>query len=115
MWTAADIRIVVTDDLSEDNALTVRLSTPAGTLAMLAEVRFVDRRMVLSGVHTHGEDMGPRQFGMVRLRWLAQAVMEAVDCDEIVLEGAVRTTGAGPGRRPGILRFRRSDPVAARD
>ncbi|GAA0583944.1 hypothetical protein [Caenispirillum bisanense] len=115
MWTGADIRVEVFDDLSEADAVTVRLQTPAGLLAMMADVRFEGRVLILTGVHTHGEDIGPGSLGPVRLRWLAQAVMEVVDCDEIILEGAIRTTGAGPGRRPGRLRFRRPPAAGPRD
>lgn len=91
MWTGADSRLRLDDSLTDGDIATAEITTPVGVLMMLAEVRFEDRC----------------------LRWLAQAVMEVLDCDEIIVEGAVRTTGAGPGRRPGRLRFARALPATA--
>lgn len=113
MWTGADIRLRLDDSLTDGDIATAEITTPVGVLMMLAEVRFEERCLRLVGVHTFGADIGPNQFGPTRLRWLAQAVMEVLDCDEIIVEGAVRTTGAGPGRRPGRLRFARALPAAA--
>jgi hypothetical protein len=40
---------------------------------------------------------------------LARATLDWLgdDYDELIVEGAVRTSGANPGRRPGDLRFTR--------
>jgi hypothetical protein len=63
-----------------------------------------DRTLILRGLHLEGK--GPAQFGPGNLRKLADAVMEELGCDEIVMEGATRTTGANPGNRK-IYRFQR--------
>jgi hypothetical protein len=44
---------------------------------------------------------------MSDMRRVADLVMRELDYDSIIVEGAVRTTGARPGRRPRPLRFGR--------
>lgn len=107
MWTAADIEIVIDDDLTEDPVLTAEIDTPAGRLKAMAAVTIEDGVLILDGLHMHGEDIGPGEFGMVSLRRLADAVLEALECHEIVVKGAVRRSGANPGRVPPALRFQR--------
>jgi hypothetical protein len=51
----------------------------------------------LLGVHIQGATANA--IGTSNLRVLADAVMEKMDYDAIEVEGAIRTTGAGPGRR----------------
>lgn len=106
MWTVSDIRIVVDDDLSDDPIVTAEISTPAGRLKLMADVDIVGRRLRLKGLHMHGDGFGPSEFGAGNLRRLTEAVMERLDCDEIIVEGAARTSGANPGRAP-ALHFRR--------
>ena len=56
----------------------------------------------------------PNAIGVANLYVLAQALMGKFDYDEIIVEGAVRTTGAHPGRRSRARRFfRRVRPSAA--
>ncbi|HUI19348.1 MAG TPA: hypothetical protein VL244_16900 [Alphaproteobacteria bacterium] len=107
MWKAADVGIVVDDDLSDDPVVTANITTPAGRLSVMAAVSFEGRTLVLAGLHMHGDDIGLGEFGMANLRRLADAVMEVLECDEIVVEGATRTSGANPGRFPKRLRFKR--------
>ena len=47
------------------------------------------------------------QLGIAGLRYLIRWAMEQLDVDEFRIEGATRTSGAGPGRRPATLIFRR--------
>ena len=80
--------------------VTARITSPAGVLDVMAEPSQHGRRLVLERLHMQGVDLGPCQFGLANLRALAQAVMERMDLGEIVIRGAVRTSGANPGRRP---------------
>ncbi len=107
MWTAADIRIELVTDITDDPVVTAEIVTPAGTLRAMAEPERNGRTLILHGYHMHGEDIGPNEFGARQLRWLAQAAMEMFDVDEIRVEGEVRTSGANPGYRPRPLRFTR--------
>jgi hypothetical protein len=38
---------------------------------------------------------------------IAQAVMEGMDLDGLIVKGALRSTGANPGHRPRDIRFTR--------
>jgi hypothetical protein len=107
-WSGGDIDIVLDQFGTDDPVVTATIVTPAGDLAVMAEPITQGRRLVLDGLHMHGVNLRPGQLGWLRLRWLAQAVMERLDLDEIVVRGAVRTSGANPGRRPGERRFKRA-------
>jgi hypothetical protein len=65
----------------------------------------------LWGVHVQGP--GPNRLGLSTLRGLARWVMEALDVDELRIEGAARASGAGPGRVPAPIIFRRRCHVDA--
>jgi hypothetical protein len=60
----------------------------------------------------YGVKLQGSELGISGIRRLMQEVMEELDVDEIAIEGAVRVTGAGPGRTPRRLRFTRQVPAA---
>ena len=112
MWDAADIGFDMVDDLSADPVVTVFVSTPVGTLKVMAEPEKRGRTLVLHGLHM--QDLEPNRIGAANLMVIARVVMEGMDVDGLVIEGGLRTTGANPGRRSRILRFaRRIRPAAA--
>jgi hypothetical protein len=90
-----------------DGVVLARVETSVGTLDVLTEVTLVERKLVLSGLHVYGVNVDPNALGLVRVRHLVQEIMEDLDVDEITIEGAVRVTGAGPGRTPRRVRFTR--------
>jgi citrate lyase beta subunit len=108
MWRAADIRIEIVGDATDHPIVTATIETPQGTILVMGAAAAIGRALVLTKLHIHGEDVRRNMFGYRRLRWLAQAVMEVMDVDELRIEGEVRTTGAGPGHRPRPLRFARA-------
>jgi hypothetical protein len=111
MWQAADVEFDLIDGATDHPVLSDLIKTPLGTLELMAEPILSKRRLMLRGLHVQGVDLRPNALGPANLRRLAAIVMERLDCDEIVIEGAVRTTGAGKGRRPRPTRFaRRPDP-----
>ncbi|WP_323990518.1 hypothetical protein [Nguyenibacter sp. L1] len=63
------------------------------------------RSIKLIGTHIHGAT--GNAVGFANLKTIAQAVLERMDPDEIVIEGGIRTTGAGPGHVPRPFRFTR--------
>jgi hypothetical protein len=74
----------------------------------MATIRHEGRTVRLLGVHIHGEDVSIRQFGWVNLRRVGRALLEWFgNYDELIIEGAVRTSGANPGRRPRVIRITR--------
>ena len=84
----------------------VAVVTSAGQIEVIAELIEVGR--VLRVIRTHVQsNMPPNAFGPTVLRAIADAAMEEMDYDAIEIEGAARTTGAGPGRIPKPIRFAR--------
>jgi hypothetical protein len=55
----------------------------------------------------HAQDSRANAVGVGNLMVVAQAVMERMDLDGLVIKGATRSTGANPGRTPRELRFTR--------
>ena len=109
MWTAADIQIVLDEELSAGAIVTARVETPDGELELMAEIERFDRELVLAGIHIQSRNLGPNRLGWARLRQIARAVAEIADVDTIVVKGAPRTSGAVPGRvLPGPIRFARA-------
>ena len=112
MWTAAEIQIALDDEASAGSVLTVRISTPAGQLLVMAEVERYDSELVLANLHMQAESLGRNSLGWNRLRQIARVAAEKADVEFIIIKGATRTTGAGPGRTPSQLRFSRAIPAA---
>ena len=72
----------------------------------LFRLEMLDRSKVLHGLHVDGP--GPNVMGQPALRELARWTMETLDVDVLRIEGAIRTTGSSPGRRPAPVVFRRT-------
>jgi hypothetical protein len=112
MWSIEDIAFEIIDDLTSDPVVTVVVSTPDGTLKFMAEPEQQGSTLILHT--THVQDARANAMGHGNLMVLAQALMERMGFDGLVVEGAIRTTGANPGRRPRPLRFtRRVRPAPA--
>jgi hypothetical protein len=110
----AAISFEIIDDLTADPVVTVVVATPDGTLRFMAEPEMARSALILRGVHV--QDAWANALGAGNLKVLARTVMERMELDGLVVEGALRTTGASPGRRPGVLRFSRSvRPAPAAD
>ncbi|MEO8716329.1 MAG: hypothetical protein ABI369_15090 [Acetobacteraceae bacterium] len=105
MWSTADISFEMVDDMTSDPVVTVTVSTPGGTLRFMAEPEVQGSTLVLRRAHAQGARANA--VGAGNLLVVAQALMERMDFDGLVVEGAIRTTGANPGRRPRIHRFAR--------
>ncbi len=108
-FSRIDIRIDV--DATDDPIVTVDIVTTIGVLSTMGVVMLNERSLTIEGTHVAG--LTPGRLGAAGLRRLMQKVMESLDVDEIIVAGAVRTTGARPGHRPRPLRFsRKAAPVA---
>lgn len=114
MWTTDDIQIEMEDGLTDGNVFTARIITPAGVLLVMAEVEPRRRKLLLDGLPVQGETIRPNELGPHRLRQLSDVLMELVDFDVLVIQGATRTSGAHRGRLPGPLRFTRRLSSAGR-
>jgi hypothetical protein len=103
--------IEIIRDQSDENIVVARVATTLGTILVMAEVELSGRSLILSGVHIQGDDVKPNEVGVAGLRRMIHEAMEELGVDEIVIVGAVRTTGANPGRAPRPLRFTRKIPA----
>ena len=109
-WRADDIDFHLVADLTAKPLVTIEISTPDGSVVVMAEPEERGRTLILWRLHMEGAVANA--FGPANLRVLADVVMERMNYDDIIIEGAARTSGANPGRRPGPLRFTRR-PVPA--
>ena len=92
----------------------LEIDAAGGVRAVLADgehiVEFVAdfelgaRHAVRRGLHVYGA--GPNSLGISDLRALIRWAKGHLDVDELRIEGATRTSGASPGRRPTPLVFR---------
>ena len=105
LWKTWDIAFDFVDDMTDDPIVTVRIFTPVGPLTFMAQPVMDGTTMVLKGLHA--QDSAANTVGPGNLMVIAHAVMEGMDLDGLVIEGAVRSTGANPGHRPRDLRFTR--------
>ena len=106
--------IEIIREQSDENIVVARIATAVGTILVMAEVELKGRSLILSGVHIQGDDVKANDVGVPALRRMIQEAMEELGVDEIVIIGAVRTTGANPGRAPRPLRFTRKVPAPGR-
>jgi hypothetical protein len=107
MWRAEDVSFVLLDDQTSDPVVTVEITVPGGRLLAMAEPLAIGRTLVLRGLHLHGEGIDANQVDIANPKVVAHVILERMNLDELVVEGADRTTGANPGRRPRPLRFAR--------
>ena len=111
MWSPSQVAIEI-DDGTDHPVAVIGITTPGGKIELMAELIPAGRVLRLVGVHIQST-MGPNSLGISALRSIADAALERLtDYDAIDIEGATRTTGAGPGRVPGRLRFTRRRGVA---
>jgi hypothetical protein len=112
LWDVADISFEIVDDMSDDPVVTLRIATPVGPLTVMAEPAMQGATLHLTRAHVQAR--GANTIGAWNLLVIARAVIEGMDLDGLVVEGALRTTGANPGHRPRALRFtRRVRPAPA--
>lgn len=105
MWAVEDVSFELVDEMTDDPIVTLLVLTPAGRLTVTAEPIVQGTSLRLQG--THVQDTRANTIGAGNLLVIAQALMERMGFDGLIVEGAIRTTGANPGHRPRILRFAR--------
>jgi hypothetical protein len=103
----APIQFLLEPDSTDHPVVTLRIVTPDAQLMAMAEVVQVGRTLMLFGLHLHGVDTAPNQLGPAKVRAIANACLEVMDLDEILIAACLRTTGANPGRTTEPVRFAR--------
>lgn len=107
MWSEAEIKLDLLDDLTAGEIATLLIRTPAGAIMVMGVPSPQGMSLTVEGVHAQGLGIGANSVGASGLRTIADAVMTELGYDELVVQGALRTSGANPGRRPRVLRFAR--------
>ncbi|MER9093288.1 hypothetical protein NKI34_19740 [Mesorhizobium sp. M0700] len=100
-----DIELILYADISEDPCLLFDVVTPDGLLQLLGNMEMGSNHLVVRDLHIGGD--AEVQWGWSKLRKLGRVIAEKLNVDYIEIHGAVRTTGANPGRRPGVVRLLR--------
>ena len=85
-------------DFGGTDTVLVKLTDGAHVIDVLADVEFAGRTAVLRGLHILGG--GANTLGPNALRELINWAKVQLDVDHLRIEGATRTSGAGPGRVP---------------
>ena len=112
IWHRADVRFVFEPSLSDGDIATMRVITPVGDLLVMGEPDQDDDGAVLRvrRVHTNGDPASPvkgNTIGMANLQVIGQAFLSEFGYEQLILEGAVRTSGRRKGRVPRPIRFTR--------
>lgn len=101
-----DVELILDADHSEDSCLLVEVVTRDGALRFLGEMEIGANYLVVRDLHIGGD--AEVRWGWSKLRKLGRMIAEKLDVDYIEIHGAVRTTGANPGRSPRPVRLSRA-------
>ena len=102
-----DVELILDAATSDDPCLLFDVVTPDGVLQLLGDVEIAEDHLVVHSLHIGGD--AQVHWGWSKLRKLGRLIAEKLDVEYIEVHGAVRTTGANPGRRPGVVRLSRTD------
>jgi hypothetical protein len=109
VWDKAKILITANSTTSEParGVYGFTITPPTGgQIAFMADGKVEGNTVRFTGAHAEGVGgIGKNSVGCSNLRVVAEAFMERIGCDELIIEGATRQSGAGPGRTPSPLRF----------
>jgi hypothetical protein len=104
-WNPEEIQVDLDEEACEGPVTTIRVKARDVVLFVMGEIVEDGDRLVVTRAHVTSIGVGPNDIGIANLRQIARVVMEKGGYDEIIVQGAFRTTGARPGRRPGSIRF----------
>ena len=98
-------------EITPDDLIGACLTDGRHEIKLLAYVRIDGPVACIAELHVQGA--GAHSLGIGGIRGLARWTMEVLGVNELRIEGAARTSGAGPGRRPAPLVFRRAGHAGA--
>jgi hypothetical protein len=104
MWSSDDITFDMQFDHSEGHVWTVAIIVPGAIIELMGEVSEQADTFIAAGVHIQ---VSGTELVMTRknMKMIAQKIMEKMGYDHVIIEGAVRTSGARSGNRPRQFRF----------
>ena len=100
-WQSDEIIIDILE--AEGSVTIIQVTTPAGVAELLADVRISDRVLLADKVHIQG--LTPGAVDRAGINAVLRKLLVEADVEQIVIQGAARTTGRGKGRRPRPIRF----------
>ena len=84
-------------EIEPGDVVECEVSNGVNAVVFLATLELASHEARISGLHVYGA--GPNTLGTGALLGLVRWVRGVLDVDVLRIEGATRTTGAGPGRR----------------
>ena len=103
MWLPDQITVEILD--SDRDVIVVEVRTPSGRLQLMGAIQVVGRTLYCGRAHIQG--LTPGALGRAGLNAIGRRLLLEADVDQIIIEGAFRTTGRGEGRFPRPIRFPR--------
>jgi hypothetical protein len=101
VWAADPIELEIEE--ADHPTVIVTARTPVGGLRIIAELELAGGVLWVRNAHIQG--LQPGALGRAGLNALARKFLEETGAEALVVEGAARTTGARPGRKPPPFRF----------
>lgn len=115
MWPLDQITIDIgdADNSIEPPIVMIRITTPAGIIELLGAAWYDGRTLHISEAHIGGLSRGA--CGRAGLNAIGKKFLEVAVVDEIIIQGAARSTGRNVGKVPRAIRFpHREDRAGAR-
>jgi hypothetical protein len=108
MWGLDTIHIEI--ELAEHPVMIVNITTPAGRISLLGSVSIVGQVLHIDKAHVDG--LRPGKLGRAGLNAIGRKLLDVANVEEIIIQGATRSTGRYKGKIPRPIRFRRSQDDA---
>ena len=103
MWSLDQITIEI--ELADHPTALISIATPKGIIRLLVSVSMSGRVMRIDDAHVGGLEAG--EIGRAGLNAIGRKLLEEADVEEIIIQGATRTSGKYRGKRPHPIRFPR--------
>ena len=100
-WRQDEIKIDIVE--TEGSLVIIDVATPVGRARLLGDVRLSGKVLEVDAAHIEG--LTPGAVGRAGINAVLRKLMVEADVEQIVIQGATRTTGKGKGRLPRPIRF----------
>jgi hypothetical protein len=103
-----DIKLQFIEEMCVGQCVTVLFTATGLSIEMMASVDSFGDTLFVDELHISPNEASVREIGISGLREIANYIMEWGHYDCIIVQGASRTSGWNPKRRPNRLRFTRN-------